>query len=154
MTIGNTMSGARSGQGRKIAMEEQDISFVLARHDSHITSLDNRMTGVENKLDGVASVIHKIDNKITAQAAQPQFNIDRVVSLVKDISIMIGMAVAAIIWVTAGQFSGQTARQDENNKQVSHRLSTIESQTAQIAAQVQEKLGWMPSTSDVRGEKR
>lgn len=125
-----------SSMNKKIAQDGQDVAFILAHHDSQITSLGNRMTGVENKLDDVASVMHKIDNKITAQAAQPHFNIDKVVSLVKDISIMIGMAVAAIIWVTTGQFSGPAARQDETNKQVVKRLDGIENL-------VQDKIGWL-----------
>ena len=113
---------------------------TLAHHDAAISNLSGRMTGVEANLKGLQTdVTHgftDLGSKIEKIAAKPSFEASSVLGIVKDAAVLIGAAVAAIIWVTTGQFSGTVARQDETNKLTERRLTTLE-------GRVDEKIGWL-----------
>ncbi len=118
----------------------EDWVRTLAHHDAEISNLSGRITGVEAGLKGLQTdVTHgfsDISSKIEKINARPSFEMSSILSIVKDAAVLVGAAVAAIIWVTTGQFSGTVARQDETNKLTERRLTNIEEKMT-------EKIGWL-----------
>lgn len=124
---------------------------TLAHHDAEISNLSGRITGVEAGLKGLQTdVTHgfsDISSKIEKINARPSFEMSSILSIVKDAAVLVGAAVAAIIWVTTGQFSGTVARQDETNKLTERRLATIEEG-------MREKIGWLARVDAAQQQQR
>jgi len=133
------------------ATRGEDWVRTLAHHDAEISNLSGRITGVEAGLKGLQTdVTHgfsDISSKIEKINARPSFEVSNVLAIVKDAAVLVGAAVAAIIWVTTGQFSGTVARQDETNKLTERRLTTIEEK-------ISEKIGWLARIDATQQQQR
>lgn len=107
----------------------EDFEYMLAHHDSKIVGLETSVGEVKNKLDTVINAVGSLNNALTIATSKNPFNLPATLSVIRDGSIILGLAVSAIIYVTTGHFSADWARQAEFNNLVRERLLAIDKRT-------------------------
>lgn len=108
----------------------------IAQHDAEIKILGERMLSFDSHLRDVNRKLENIASSLSSFVARPQFEINNVISLVKDVAFLVGIGVAAIVYV-AGNYSDNnitvlTERQQNLIKQYDHRLDALETRLTNI----------------------
>jgi hypothetical protein len=93
--------------------------------DSRLTVLERHAISTEKRLDGVDAKLDQIVTAVTRAESKPQFNPAAIISFVKDAAILVGLASAAIVYVTSAHVGtdlvllnfkvGQLSRQADAN---------------------------------------
>lgn len=90
-----------------------NIRDIVIHHDTQITTLSTRINEVEIKIDDIGS---KIDTLVQTVATKQSFDFSAMLSHIRDISILIGLSVSAIIWVASSYTSAELAVMKEKDK--------------------------------------
>ena len=115
---------------------DPNIQYVLAHHDSQITALNDRMSGVESKLDTVIRAVNDVAGQLKVEASRPQLDFSKLLTSIKDIAVMIGLCVAAIIWVTSGQFNQSFSTIEERERALVTKVNQHDSDIRELREKV------------------
>jgi hypothetical protein len=107
--------------------------------DARLTVLERHAISTEKRLDGVDTKLDQIMAAVTVAGAKPAFNPAAVVGFIKDAGILIGMAAAAIIYISANLNSAPLAVMQVKMDNISQRLGDTE-----------DRLRWKPEIADSR----
>lgn len=92
----------------KMAQDNNELHFEalnkIAQHDAEIKILGERMLSFDSHLRDFNRKLESIATSLSSFVARPQFEINNVIALVKDVAFLVGVSVAAIIYV-AGNYS-------------------------------------------------
>lgn len=93
---------------RENGLNLSEVSFEalnkIAQHDAEIKILGDKILSFDGHLRDVNRKLETIASSLSTFVARPQFDLANMISLGKDIAVVIGACVAAIVYV-AGSYS-------------------------------------------------
>ena len=112
---------------------------MAGEFDSRLTVLERHAISTEKRLDGVDTKLDQIMAAVTVAGAKPSFEPAKIIGFVKDMGILIGMAAAAIIYISANLNSAPLAVMQVRMDNLGKRLEDAEA----VAR-------WKPEIADAR----
>jgi hypothetical protein len=93
-----TLHGKPAPKGS--SMTDFDSRLVVL--ERHAASTEKRLDGVDSKLDAIMAALNKAE-------AAPRYNPAAIVGFIKDASILVGLAAAAIVYVASAHIGTDMA---------------------------------------------
>lgn len=100
-------------EGLDAPMTDRPINANLARildeHDMRIVTLVERVGSLDHKVDAVISAVSDLKTIVAASQAKSSVTFGGILSYTRDLAVLVGLAVSAIVYITMASTSGRTA---------------------------------------------
>ena len=84
------------------------LEKILDEHDMRISTLVDRVGSLDHKVDAIIDAVSDLKTAIATTNAKTSITFGGVLAYTRDLAILVGLAVSAIVYITMASTSGRT----------------------------------------------
>jgi len=101
-------------------MSNSALARILDEHDMRIGTLVDRVGSLDHKVDVVISAVADLKTVFAASQARSTITFGGVLSYTRDLAVLVGLAVTAIVWITLSSTSRESTLLHYRIEQLEH----------------------------------
>ena len=84
------------------------LARILDEHDMRISTLVDRVGSLDHKVDAIIGAVADLKTVMAANQAKATISFGGVLAYTRDLAVLVGLAVTAIVWITLSSTSRES----------------------------------------------